>query len=100
MRLCNDIVRRLSKSKDAHLCGRVLIYLSRVFPSGERSGVNLRGDLNVDNTTTIDTVDHPDGVDAFYTAFWKMQYYMYHPIQALMSENWGTLKKVLPSSNI
>lgn len=68
--------------------------ISKAFPSNERSGVNLRGDLNLDNTTPIDekiaTVIDPD----LYKAFWRLQFFMYHPIQALISENWAETKNV------
>jgi len=30
--------------RNTEFCGRILIFLSQVFPLGERSGVNLRGE--------------------------------------------------------
>lgn len=58
LRICNELLRRLSKPIRQHtiFAGRVLSLLSSVLPSGERSGVNFRGDFNVDNKTTIDDV--------------------------------------------
>ncbi|KAL0951887.1 hypothetical protein HGRIS_008544 [Hohenbuehelia grisea] len=45
LRMLNDLLRRLSKTGAATtFCGRILIFLSGVFPPGERSGVNLRGE--------------------------------------------------------
>jgi hypothetical protein len=45
LRMLNDLLRRLSKMGDATVfCGRILAFLSAVFPLGERSGVNLRGE--------------------------------------------------------
>ncbi|KAH9949329.1 UDP-glucose 4-epimerase [Amylocystis lapponica] len=45
LRTLNDLLRRLSKKGATTLfCGRILTFLSRVFPLGERSGVNLRGE--------------------------------------------------------
>lgn len=45
LRMLNDLLRRLSKTgKNTMFCGRILNFLSGVFPLGERSGVNLRGD--------------------------------------------------------
>jgi len=46
LRTLNELLRRLSKmgEKNTEFCGRILIFLSRVFPLGERSGVNLRGE--------------------------------------------------------
>lgn len=56
LRLLNDLLRRLSKPSRSHLvlAGRVLSLLASVFPLGERSGVNLRGEFNVGNVTKFD----------------------------------------------
>ncbi|KAF9338139.1 hypothetical protein BG006_010249 [Podila minutissima] len=57
LRLCNELLRRLSKAKNTVFCGRILMLLSNVFPLGERSGVNLKGEYNVDNITPIESDD-------------------------------------------
>ncbi|KAI0031034.1 hypothetical protein K488DRAFT_79302 [Vararia minispora EC-137] len=45
LRTLNDLLRRLSKmGANTIFCGRILAFLSAVFPLGERSGVNLRGE--------------------------------------------------------
>ncbi|KAI0756087.1 THO complex subunit 1 transcription elongation factor-domain-containing protein [Daedaleopsis nitida] len=45
LRTLNDLLRRLSNMGSTTMfCGRILTFLSRVFPLGERSGVNLRGE--------------------------------------------------------
>ncbi|KAJ3512273.1 hypothetical protein NLJ89_g3610 [Agrocybe chaxingu] len=45
LRTLNDLLRRLSKTGTTTIfCGRILTFLSGVFPLGERSGVNLRGE--------------------------------------------------------
>ncbi|KAG8863163.1 UDP-glucose-4-epimerase [Tulasnella sp. 330] len=45
LRTLNNLIRRVSKTgSTAQFCGRILIFLSSVFPFGERSGVNLRGE--------------------------------------------------------
>jgi hypothetical protein len=45
LRTLNDLLRRLSRAgATTALCGRILTFLSGVFPLGERSGVNLRGE--------------------------------------------------------
>ncbi|KAF8079193.1 THO complex subunit 1 transcription elongation factor-domain-containing protein [Lyophyllum atratum] len=45
LRSLNDLLRRLSKMGSTTIfCGRILTFLSGVFPLGERSGVNLRGE--------------------------------------------------------
>ncbi|GLB43609.1 putative polysaccharide biosynthesis protein [Lyophyllum shimeji] len=45
LRSLNDLLRRLSKMGSTTMfCGRILTFLSGVFPLSERSGVNLRGE--------------------------------------------------------
>ncbi|KAL8283934.1 hypothetical protein RQP46_005366 [Phenoliferia psychrophenolica] len=54
LRLLNELLRRLPKSKsdDVIFSGRILMFLSSVFPLGEKSGVNLRGNFNLGKVTT------------------------------------------------
>lgn len=56
LRLLNDLLRRLPKSKPEHVvfCGRILMLLSSSFPLGEQSGVNLRGNFNKRNVTLFE----------------------------------------------
>lgn len=65
LRLCNELLRRLSKAEDTIFCGRISIFLSKSFPIHERSAVNLRGDFNVDNITIYDQIlpDEPPTED-------------------------------------
>ena len=60
LRLCNELLRRLSKAEDTIFCGRILIFLSKSFPISERSAVNLRGDFNTDNVTIFDKLAHEE----------------------------------------
>ena len=55
LRLCNELLRRLSRAEDTVFCGRVFIYLFQSFPLGDRSSVNLRGEYHIENVTTFDT---------------------------------------------
>ncbi|RPA76689.1 hypothetical protein BJ508DRAFT_417474 [Ascobolus immersus RN42] len=54
LRLCNTLLRRLSKAEDTIFAGRILIYLSQSFPLCERSGMNLKGEFHTDNVTEYD----------------------------------------------
>lgn len=56
LRLLNDLLRRLPKSRTEHVifCGRILLFLSSVFPLGEKSGVNLRGNFNLGKVTSFE----------------------------------------------
>ena len=112
LRICNELIRRLPKSSESMLGGQILLLLSHLFPSGERSGVNLRGDFNLDNTTAIDDSSLQDSEYSlnslteqlnssakdlsfgFYRDFWKLQFYFLHPSQAILEENWSKVSKV------
>lgn len=39
LRMCNEMLRRLSKEKDTVFCGRILMFLANSFPLHERSGM-------------------------------------------------------------
>jgi len=57
LRTLNDLLRRLSKMGSSTMfCGQILTFLSGVFPLGERSGVNLRGEYG----PTWEGVQFPD----------------------------------------
>lgn len=57
LRTLNDLLRRLSKMGSTTIfCGRILTFLSDVFPLGERSGVNLRGEYGPTWEGVVDLV--------------------------------------------
>nr|CAD7256968.1 unnamed protein product [Timema shepardi] len=43
LRMCNDLLRRLSRSQNTVFCGRILLFLAKFFPFSERSDYNLYG---------------------------------------------------------
>ena len=51
LRTCNDLLRRSSKSLDTIFCGRVQLFLSKLFPLDEKSALNLMGQFNLENVT-------------------------------------------------
>lgn len=91
LRLCNKLLRRLSKTHREHavLAGRVLLLLSSTFAVNERSGVNLKGEFGTSlieplhattgeaplNTAPDTLMMHPQ----FYVAFWALQAYFMNP---------------------
>lgn len=54
LRMCNSLLRRISKSCHTELCGRVLMFLAAIFPISERSAVNPLGKINVSNATSFE----------------------------------------------
>ncbi|KAI8937203.1 hypothetical protein NX059_006412 [Plenodomus lindquistii] len=54
LRLCNELLRRLSRAEAPVFCGRVYIFMFQSFPLGDKSSVNLRGNFHVENVTTFE----------------------------------------------
>ena len=54
LRLCNGVVRRLSKTEQAEQSGRVMQLVAAMLPVEDRGGVNLTGKFNVDNRTVVE----------------------------------------------
>ncbi|KAK4052839.1 hypothetical protein OIV83_002126 [Microbotryomycetes sp. JL201] len=104
LRLSNELLRRLPKTKQEHVVfsGQVLMFLNSVFPLGEKSGVNLRGNFNVGKVTVFDDAESgagaqqreedEEGTGDFYHAFWSLQRYFSNP--ALLFENATTLESL------
>uniref|UniRef100_A0A1I7UGN4 Death domain-containing protein n=1 Tax=Caenorhabditis tropicalis TaxID=1561998 RepID=A0A1I7UGN4_9PELO len=57
LRLCNDLLRRLSRTGETSFCGRIMFFLSRFLPLTERSGVNFMGHFNTLNVTNYEETD-------------------------------------------
>lgn len=82
LRMCNDLLRRLSRSQNTVFCGRILLFLAKFFPFSERSGLNIISEFNVENTTEYGTEEADQTtteetsmkVDShLYTKFWSLQ---------------------------
>ncbi|KAH9980603.1 THO complex subunit 1 transcription elongation factor-domain-containing protein [Russula compacta] len=123
LRTLNDLLRRLSKiGSNTIFCGRILTFLSGVFPLGERSGVNLRGEYGptwdtvlfsrekeAQDETTDDRAEAKaeeamvvDGFSfsEFYNTFWSLQLPFSKPTQFVLPQTFGefqeAVNKVLP----
>lgn len=55
LRMCNDLLRRLSRSQNTVFCGRILLFLAKFFPFSERSGLNVVSEFNLENLTEYET---------------------------------------------
>lgn len=102
LRTTNELKRRLSRETDAAFIGQIMIFISLLLPPWERSGVNLRGNYNVESITKYDEGEDDDNrmaidedeestgklfllltnanLDAFYVKFWSLQKYLKNPI--------------------
>jgi hypothetical protein len=124
LRTLNDLLRRLSKMGSTTIfCGRILTFLSGVFPLGERSGVNLRGEYGPmwEGVKDVEKKEHGEAAngpedsqkmevdggkkesadkDGFYTTFWSLQLSFSRPPLFAFPNTFGEFKdavdKVLP----
>ncbi|XP_063981121.1 THO complex subunit 1 [Diachasmimorpha longicaudata] len=104
LRMCNDLLRRLSRSQQTVFCGRILLFLAKFFPFSERSGVNIVSEFNLDNHTEFGT-DKPetDATEAMevddkqdklqidynlYRKFWALQDFFRNPNQCYNKVHW------------
>ncbi|EDV91583.1 THO complex subunit 1 [Drosophila grimshawi] len=106
LRMCNDLLRRLSRTQNTVFCGRILLFLSKFFPFSERSGLNIVSEFNLDNYTEygLDSKDH-DEIDNkeledtaediplkidydLYCKFWSLQDFFRNPNQCYSKAQW------------
>lgn len=112
LRMCNDILRRLSKSQNTIFCGRIQLFLAQLFPLEEKSALNLMSSFHSENVTiykknpsefsddigaeNMDTEDGeltPNPVDySLYVKFWSIQEFFRLPTQCYTNSGWRTLK--------
>ena len=53
LRMCNDLLRRLSAPQNTVFCGRIQLFLAQLFPLSEKSALNLMSHFNLENVTTF-----------------------------------------------
>lgn len=107
LRMCNDLLRRLSRSQNTVFCGRILLFLAKFFPFSERSGLNVVSEFNLENLTeyTSDAIDIDDSlVDSedvqvkidynLYCKFWALQDFFRNPNQCYNTVQWKTFALV------
>lgn len=107
LRMCNDLLRRLSRSQNTVFCGRILLFLAKFFPFSERSGLNIVSEFNLENLTEYEN-DGTDIGDALvdsenvqvkidynlYCKFWALQDFFRNPNQCYNKVEWKTFASV------
>lgn len=114
LRTCNDLLRRLSRSQNTVFCGKILVFLAKLFPLSERSGLNIISEFNSENITLFSSEDYkgmpmkgsPDddleegetddmsstaavSVDYnLYRKFWSLQEYFRQPTLCYNKVHW------------
>ena len=123
LRACNDLQRRLSKTHDVVLRGRVSLLLSSLYSLSEKSALNLTGQYNRSNPTeteaqtaaetaasadpppgsnpagagTTDATEEDGAVDVgFHKTFWSLQRFFREPPAALARpDGWSDFARAL-----
>ncbi|KAG6455129.1 hypothetical protein O3G_MSEX009051 [Manduca sexta] len=109
LRMCNDLLRRLSRSQNTVFCGRILLFLAKFFPFSERSGLNIVSEFNLenitefggDNTSTLkDVLEEEIVIDNdknkltidynLYCRFWSLQDFFRNPNSCYNKLQWKT----------
>ncbi|KAI4455888.1 tho complex subunit 1 [Holotrichia oblita] len=103
LRMCNDLLRRLSRSSATVFCGRILLFLAKFFPFSERSGLNIVSEFNLENITEYGTEAVEDSVTeievgdnkknividySLYCKFWSLQDFFRNPNQCYNKMQW------------
>lgn len=102
LRMCNDLLRRLSRSSATVFCGRILLFLAKFFPFSERSGLNIVSEFNLENVTEYgadaeenSTTEHESSdsknivIDySLYCKFWSLQDFFRNPVQVYNKVQW------------
>ncbi len=114
--MCNDLLRRLSKSQNTVFCGRIQLFLTSLFPLSEKSGLNLMSNFNLDKEVAYSrepveeefhslagSTKQGDGEDELYHStkrstppvnavlyrkFWALQEILKAPTQCYTSTGW------------
>ncbi|XP_063708120.1 THO complex subunit 1 [Culicoides brevitarsis] len=109
LRMCNDLLRRLSRSQNTVFCGRILLFLAKFFPFSERSGLNIVSEFNLENVTEfgaesteigdqLSEADEKSGkagvkIDYnLYCKFWALQDFFRNPNQCYDRLRWKTFE--------
>ncbi|PAA77846.1 hypothetical protein BOX15_Mlig024300g3, partial [Macrostomum lignano] len=94
LRMCNDLLRRLSKSRNTVFCGRIQLFFSRLFPLDDKSGINFMSHFNADFVNYAKSAESEpagSGHTAFYMKFWTLQQYFRQPALCYQAANWSNL---------
>lgn len=113
LRMCNDLLRRLSRSQNTVFCGRILLFLAKFFPFSERSGLNIVSEFNLENVTEFggdnssnlkDSLDEEMMVEEektklnidynLYCRFWSLQDFFRNPNTCYNKIQWKTFVAV------
>ncbi|XP_059175712.1 THO complex subunit 1-like [Physella acuta] len=110
LRMCNDLIRRLSKSQNTVFCGRIQLFLSRLFPLSEKSALNLASQFNLENVTIyakqenqgngevmeVEDVSQSSSIPIdyhLYRKFWALQDFFRRPLLCYDKTQWDVFSQ-------
>ena len=86
LKITNTVMKRLSPSLDTKLRGEIQMLLSEIFPISDKSGVNLKGHYNMNNSASWNEIENDiisnksNIIDVkFYKQFWILHKYLTNP---------------------
>lgn len=96
LRLCNRLLSRLSRASDPQLCASILLFMTKVFPLSERSGMNLMNSLSPALISRPEEVS-PGTVDSngqpidtlMYNTTWALQPLLHSPKDVVVPDTWA-----------
>eukprot|EP00117_Sycon_ciliatum_P006747 scpid39469/ scgid10154/ THO complex subunit 1; Nuclear matrix protein p84 len=108
LRVCNNLLRRMSKPQNTVFCGRIQLFLAHLFPIYEKSALNLTSQFNQDNVTEFKTAeeitaasqnamdtDEPNQSKVDYDVYqqlWSLQAFFSKPTDCYVSDKWTKFK--------
>jgi len=100
LRNCNDLLRRLSQSQNNVFCGRIHIFLTRIFPISEKSALNLNSNFNLDNETDYTRIEDDETENRdLYNSLWSVQDYFRNPLQLYEPVKFAEFEKAVNTIN-
>lgn len=117
LRMCNDLLRRLSSAQNTVFCGRIQLFLAQLFPLSEKSALNLMSHFNLENVTSYSTKEDSSGAATgtsgdpvpmetdtakssdtnapmdfnLYKKLWALQDFFRQPTQCYTTEQWKNM---------
>ena len=83
LRLCNNVLRHLTKHLDMGIAGRVMLLLANSLPLADRSGLNAAGKYNI---LPFSKIENDEIVSDLFNIVWGLPVYFRSPM-AVLSDN-------------
>ena len=89
-----------SQSQNNVFCGRIHIFLTRIFPISEKSALNLNSNFNLDNETDYTRIEDDETENRdLYNSLWSVQDYFRNPLQLYEPAKFAEFEKAVNTIN-